>query len=54
MLSFDSDFAVPRIVGRGGSGLDRLRSTGVDVEVVGKRDANRTSACSLVSPCRFD
>ncbi|GAA6024660.1 hypothetical protein JCM11491_003456 [Sporobolomyces phaffii] len=32
---------MPRIVGRGGSGLDRLRSTGVDVEVVGKRDANQ-------------
>ncbi|GAA5935504.1 Scp160p [Sporobolomyces koalae] len=32
---------MPRIVGRGGSGLDRLRSTGVEVEVVGKRDANQ-------------
>ncbi|GAA5859930.1 hypothetical protein JCM8547_004392 [Rhodosporidiobolus lusitaniae] len=32
---------MPRIVGRGGSGLDRLRSAGVEVEVVGKRDANQ-------------
>ncbi|CEQ41961.1 SPOSA6832_03731 [Sporobolomyces salmonicolor] len=32
---------MPRIVGRGGAGLDRLRSTGVEVEVVGKRDANQ-------------
>ncbi|GAA6044717.1 hypothetical protein JCM8097_006454, partial [Rhodosporidiobolus ruineniae] len=31
----------PRIVGRGGSGLERLRSAGVEVEVVGKRDANQ-------------
>ncbi|GAA6056085.1 hypothetical protein JCM3770_001962 [Rhodotorula araucariae] len=32
---------MPRIVGRGGAGLDRLRAVGVDVEVVGKRDANQ-------------
>ncbi|KAK4054370.1 hypothetical protein OIO90_003603 [Microbotryomycetes sp. JL221] len=32
---------MPRIVGRGGSGLDQLRSHGVEVEVVGKRDANQ-------------
>ncbi|GAA5902057.1 hypothetical protein JCM6882_000178 [Rhodosporidiobolus microsporus] len=32
---------MPRIVGRGGSGLDRLRAAGVEVEVVGKRDANQ-------------
>ncbi|KAK4054162.1 hypothetical protein OIV83_001188 [Microbotryomycetes sp. JL201] len=32
---------MPRIVGRGGSGLDQLRSYGVEVEVVGKRDANQ-------------
>lgn len=31
---------MPRIVGRGGSGLDKLRGEGVEVEVVGKRDSN--------------
>lgn len=41
---------MPRIVGRGGTGLDRLRASGVEVEVVGKRDANRTSlVLSLLS-----
>lgn len=37
-------FPVPRIVGRGGSGLDKLRVSGVEVEVVGKRDSNRKSS----------
>ncbi|GAA5842863.1 hypothetical protein JCM11251_005830 [Rhodosporidiobolus azoricus] len=32
---------MPRIVGRGGSGLDRLRACGAEVEVVGRRDANQ-------------
>jgi hypothetical protein len=32
---------MPRIVGRGGAGLDKLRgSAGVEVEVVGRRDSN--------------
>ncbi|SGY13363.1 BQ5605_C010g05845 [Microbotryum silenes-dioicae] len=33
--------SMPRIVGRGGSGLDQLRAFGVETEVVGKRDANQ-------------
>ncbi|KAK4705915.1 hypothetical protein P7C70_g280, partial [Phenoliferia sp. Uapishka_3] len=32
---------MPRIVGRGGAGLDRLRTGGVEVEVVGRKDANQ-------------
>lgn len=40
---------MPRIVGRGGSGLEKLRSVGVEVEVVGRRDANRMS---LLLPSR--
>ncbi|GAA5947455.1 hypothetical protein JCM3775_002091, partial [Rhodotorula graminis] len=43
---------MPRIVGRGGSGLDRLRATGVDVEVVGKRDANQLTLTG--SPVNID
>lgn len=43
---------MPRIVGRGGSGLDRLRATGVDVEVVGKRDANQLTLTG--SPTAID
>lgn len=33
-------FLVPRVVGRGGAGLDKLRSAGVEVEVVGRRESN--------------
>ncbi|GJN91319.1 hypothetical protein Rhopal_004339-T1 [Rhodotorula paludigena] len=43
---------MPRIVGRGGSGLDRLRAAGVDVEVVGKRDANQLTLTG--SPANID
>ncbi|GAA5992281.1 hypothetical protein JCM10908_000405 [Rhodotorula pacifica] len=43
---------MPRIVGRGGAGLDRLRATGVDVEVVGKRDANQLTLTG--SPSAID
>ncbi|GAA5853322.1 hypothetical protein JCM9279_003358 [Rhodotorula babjevae] len=43
---------MPRIVGRGGAGLDRLRATGVDVEVVGKRDANQLTLTG--SPVNID
>ncbi|GAA5910318.1 hypothetical protein JCM5296_000557 [Sporobolomyces johnsonii] len=43
---------MPRIVGRGGAGLDRLRSTGVEVEVVGKRDANQLTLTG--SPSAID
>ncbi|SCV69949.1 BQ2448_1343 [Microbotryum intermedium] len=39
--------SMPRIVGRGGSGLDKLRAFGVEIEVVGKRDANRKEPLSL-------
>lgn len=35
--------SMPRLVGRGGSGLERLRGSGATVDVVGKRDAD-TSA----------
>lgn len=40
--------AMARIVGRGGSGLDQLRSHGVEVEVVGKRDSNRESVTIML------
>lgn len=43
---------MPRIVGRGGAGLDRLRAAGVDVEVVGKRDANQLTLTG--SPANID
>ncbi|BGP49126.1 hypothetical protein JCM10450v2_005006 [Rhodotorula kratochvilovae] len=43
---------MPRIVGRGGAGLDRLRAAGVDVEVVGKRDANQLTLTG--SPSNID
>ena len=43
---------MPRIVGRGGAGLDRLRAAGVDVEVVGKRDANQLTLTG--SPVNID
>jgi hypothetical protein len=32
--------AMPRLVGRGGSGLERLRGAGVTADVLGKRDAD--------------
>ncbi|KAM0748974.1 hypothetical protein T439DRAFT_58756 [Meredithblackwellia eburnea MCA 4105] len=32
---------MPRIVGRGGAGLEKLRAGGVEVEVVGRKDANQ-------------
>lgn len=31
---------MPRVVGRGGAGLDKLRSAGVEVETVGRKDSN--------------
>ena len=43
---------MPRIAGRGGAGLDRLRAMGVDVEVVGKRDANQLTLTG--SPSAID
>ncbi|BGP25460.1 SCP160 protein [Rhodotorula toruloides] len=43
---------MPRIVGRGGAGLDRLRATGVEVDVVGKRDANQLTLTG--SPSAID
>lgn len=32
---------MPRIVGRGGSGLEKLRTAGVEVDVVGRKDSNQ-------------
>ncbi|BGP17131.1 hypothetical protein JCM10213_005247 [Rhodosporidiobolus nylandii] len=43
---------MPRIVGRGGSGLERLRSEGVEVEIIGKRDANQLTLTG--SPASID
>lgn len=37
---------MPRVVGRGGAGLDKLRSAGVEVEVVGRRESNGQSSSS--------
>jgi hypothetical protein len=39
---------VPRVIGRGGSGLERIRSYGVSVDFVGRRDSDtRTSLKEL-------
>ena len=44
---------MPRIVGRGGAGLDKLRTGGVEVEVVGRKDANRESLTAFASLLRL-